>query len=199
MIYTVANLKGGVGKTLSTAFLAAALHRSGRSVVAIDADAQGSLLSWAESAEPEWLTVSMPTKTIHRQVDQLGADDIVIDTPPGHIPIVASAIQAAARHGGTVLIPVQPTTADIDKLPETLALIEDTPGADDLRVVLLLTRAVKGTRALRLAREALEAQGLTVLQTVVYQSQALAAAHLQPISDPAEYADVLAELQQEHQ
>lgn len=197
MIYTVANLKGGVGKTLSTAFLAAGLHRSGRTVVAIDADAQGSLLSWAEAADPEWLTVAMPTKTIHRQVDQLQADDIVIDTPPGHIPIVASAIQAAARTGGMVIVPVQPTTADIDKLPETLALIEDTPGGDDLRVVLLLTRAVKGTRALRLAREALEAQGMTVLQTVIHQSQALAGAHLNPITDLAEYADVLTELQEQ--
>ena len=49
MRLTVCNLKGGTGKTMSSVYLAAGLSRRGRTL-AVDADPQGSLLSWSEEA-----------------------------------------------------------------------------------------------------------------------------------------------------
>lgn len=196
MIYAVVNLKGGAGKTTSSMYLAAGLHQRTGSVTAVDGDDQGSLLSWAEQIEPPWLTVSMPTKTIHRNIEQLlaSAGNVVIDTPPKGRPIITSAVQAAVQNDGLVIIPVQPTTADIDQLSETIDLVADAAGTGTARTVVLLTRAVKGTRALRLSREALIDQGLDVLTTVIYQSQAIALAHGAAITDLYEYGDVLTEL-----
>src|SRR5215216_2729 len=52
MKVAVVNLKGGSGKTLTSFFLATALAERGRTLV-VDADPQGSALSWAAGAEED--------------------------------------------------------------------------------------------------------------------------------------------------
>lgn len=192
MRITVASLKGGTAKTTTAAHLAAGLDAAGDTVVAVDADPQGSLLRWAERANWPWLTVAMPTRTIHTSVAQLmsGAEHLVVDTPPGGLQVIVSALKAA----DTVVIPVQPTTADLDQMVETMTLASDTAAVTGARVVALLTRVVSRTRARALTRQALEASGHQVLQSEVRQSQALALAHGQGITDLRDYRDVLDEL-----
>lgn len=186
-----AALKGGPGKTTSATYVAAGLSERGSDLVMIDADPQGSALAWAERAEFPWLTVAMPTKTIHRQIDSLAKGrDVVIDTPPGDLGIVSSALRAV----DTLVIPTQPTTADVDQLAETLALAEEVQVLTDLRIVILLTRVIKNTKAQRQTREALVSAGLEVLESEVYQSQALALAYKQPVGDLFGYEAVVAEL-----
>ena len=192
MRFAFASLKGGVGKSTSAAYMAAGLVGLGREVVLVDADPQGSALRWSERAEFPWLTVALPTKTIHRQIAQLaGQGDAVIDTPPGDLGIVASSLRAA----DIMVVPMQPTTADMDQLAETLSLAEDVAAAkDDLRVRILLTRVIKNTRARVLTRDALTEAGHIVLESEVPQSQALALAHGRPIDDLGPYEQVVAEL-----
>lgn len=191
MRLVLGGLKGGVAKTTSATFIAAGLAQRGDAVVMVDADPQGSALRWSERADFPWLTVALPTKTIHRQIDQLaGEAHVVIDTPPGDLGIVSSAMRAAR----TLLIPVQPTAADMDQLAETLQLAEDVSAINDLRVFVLLTRVVKGTKARTQTREALVDEGLTVLDSEVAQAQTLALAHGQPITDLGAYSDVINEL-----
>lgn len=191
MKIALAGLKGGVGKSTSAAYITAGLVARGRETVLIDADPQGSALRWSERAEFPWLTVAMPTKTIHRQIAQLTMDkDAVIDTPPGDLGIVASALRAA----DVMVVPMQPTTADMDQLAETLSLAEDVAAVKDIEVRILLTRVIKNTRARVLTREALVEAGHVVMESEVPQSQALALAHGRPIDDLGPYEQVVAEL-----
>lgn len=193
MRITVASLKGGTGKTTTAAHIAAGLHRTFGSVVAVDADRQGSLLHWAETAVWPWLTVSLPTKTIHEQIGRLVADAAgcaVIDTPPGDLGVVASAMRAA----DLVLIPIQPTTADLDRMSETLSLAADVCAVTDAPVKVLLTRVVPRTRARSLTRQALTDGGFHVLNAEVRQSQAMALSHGSPLSALGDYEAVLSEL-----
>lgn len=192
MRLTVTSLKGGTGKTTTAAHIAAALSMAGDTVVAVDADPQGSLLRWAERADWPWLTVAMPTRTIHTSAEQLmaGARHLVVDTPPGGLQVVISALKAA----DTVLVPVQPSTADLDQMAETMNLTADTAAVTGSRVFVLLTRVVPRTKARTLTRAALVESGHQVLESEVRQSQALALSHGRPIVELGDYGPVLEEI-----
>lgn len=197
-VITVTDLKGGTGKTTTAMYLLAGLHREYGNALGIDGDDQGSLMSWADRSSPDFMVMAMPSKTIHRHIEDLIANyaHVVIDTPPAGRAVVMSAMQAAAQHSGQILIPLQPTTHDLDQLGETLAVVEDATGTAEVAVSILLTRAVKGTRALRQVRDALDAAGHDVLDTVIHQSQTLALAHGSAIGELGEYRDVLIELRE---
>ena len=198
MIYTVLNLKGGPGKTTTSVMLCAGMNRRGRRTALVDADPQGSAIGWSEQAELDFLTVAMPTRSIHKQVDQLmnNSTDLVIDTPPGDLGIVMSAARAAAAHAGVLLIPMQPTTADLMKLPETLSLADEAAAFGDVQTFILLTRVVPRTRTRIQAREALADRGVQVLDAEIRNAQAVATAAGQPVEDLGDYDAVLTELEQ---
>lgn len=160
--------KGGTGKTTSSVFLASALSRQGRTL-AIDADPQGSLMAWKDAAAGElpFLVVSMPTKYLAREIDDVASsfDHVVIDTPPGEMSITRSAILAVPL----VLVPLSPTGLDIDRLRptwEALAELEPTHPLG-LAVGVLLTKVRRGTRSRREAREVLTELNYPILDTEV--------------------------------
>ncbi len=169
MRITVCNLKGGTGKTMSSVYLAAGLSRRGRTL-AVDADPQGSLLSWSEEAaaagaEFEFPVVALPVKDLHRRARHFIADyeHVVVDTPPGHQAIVRSAVLAAEA----VLIPVQPSLMDLDRLRPTVELLAELAEINDVSVYAVMTRVRRGTRSARETRTVLEDMGLEVLSAEV--------------------------------
>jgi len=66
MIISIANRKGGVGKTTLTLHLAAGLAMRGLKVVTVDADPQGNLTSWMLNSEDDGMYRLLTAKRLPR-------------------------------------------------------------------------------------------------------------------------------------
>jgi chromosome partitioning protein len=187
----VVNLKGGTGKTVTAIHLAAALAGHGRTLL-VDADPQGSALSWSEEAgELPFAVVGLPVRDLHRRLGQLlpGVVNAVIDTPPGDRAIVRSAIAAV----DIVVVPISPSIMDLDRLRPTLDLIAEVEDVKPLHVCVLLTRVRAATKSGRLAREVLEDVGVSLLHAQIPLRESLNTSFGTIPSEPS-YGVVLEEL-----
>lgn len=125
-VITVAQQKGGAGKTTLAAHLAVAWAQAGRSVALLDIDPQGSLSAWmarraARSDGALLLTHSqIPGWRTQREVERLAAqhDLVLIDSPPH----AETEGRIAVRAADLVLIPVQPSPIDLWATRPTLDL-----------------------------------------------------------------------------
>ena len=101
MIVVIAGLKGGVGKTTTSVYLAALAGGGRRAVTLVDSDPQASAAEWAEASEDERLervsVVEAPTeRLLTRALGKLDDDEVaVIDTPPGQERFLATALAQA--------------------------------------------------------------------------------------------------------
>ena len=125
VVITVAQQKGGTGKTTLAANLAAALAPS-RRVALLDIDPQRSLTRWhtlrrARLQEAAALTFSdVSGWRLTAELDRLkGSHDVVlVDSPPQ----VDTDAKIAVRGADLVLVPVQPSPPDVWAAEGTLAL-----------------------------------------------------------------------------
>ncbi len=117
----VANIKGGVGKTTTSVYLAAAaVERGYDPVILVDADRQASSAEWLETRPIEGVTVieAPSERTLTRAI---GRDDglVVVDTPPGDERL----IQSAAGSADSVVIPTRAGGVEFSPVLATLELI----------------------------------------------------------------------------
>ena len=110
-VVAVLNQKGGSGKTTIATHLARAWQLSGKDVLLIDSDPQGSARDWASVREDHPLpVVGIDRPTIDRDLKSVVRKDVVvIDGAPQAADLAISAIKAASF----ILIPVQPSPYDI--------------------------------------------------------------------------------------
>lgn len=195
----VVNRKGGVAKTTSSVFLAAAFSRRGKTLL-VDCDPQASALSWASAAEEEggqgslfFASVGLPLASVGREVDKLAADyeHVVIDTPPGEEKISRSALMAA----DTALIVAAPSALDINRLKPTIDLVAEVEEiTGDLSYWILLTRVRRITREARDTRQVLGEVELPVLETEIPLLSSYSDAFGRPFEDALDYEAVCREL-----
>jgi chromosome partitioning protein len=126
-IITIAQHKGGAGKTTLTTQLAAAFQQDGSEILVIDVDPQGSTTEWhkvrCEALGRKNRIVLLQTQgwKMMRDVPRLAKeyDYILIDTPPH----AESESSIAVRLADLVLMPVQPSPLDIWACAPTLKII----------------------------------------------------------------------------
>ena len=141
LVVTIAQRKGGAGKTTLAAQLAVAWAGQGFRVAGLDIDPQGSLATWVGlrrgrlgeeaigfefGALPGWRAAQWIEERAR------AADLVVIDCPP-HAETEA---QIAVRAAGLVLIPVQPSPLDLWATEKTLKMVRD----ERRRPLAVLTR-----------------------------------------------------------
>lgn len=121
MNIAVANIKGGVGKTTTAVYLAAAAaeHRNG-SVVLVDSDRQASSAQWLDERPIDGVTVveAPSERTLTRAVSRTDGV-VVIDTPPGDHRLLEAAIASA----DTVVVPTRAGGVELSPALQTLDLI----------------------------------------------------------------------------
>ena len=121
MNITVANLKGGVGKTTTAVYLsAAAVARGYDPVLLIDADRQASSAEWLEERPIEGVTVveAPSERTLTRAMSRHEGMGIV-DTPPGDERLMQAAINSA----DAVVIPTRAGGVEFARVVATLEMI----------------------------------------------------------------------------
>jgi chromosome partitioning protein len=171
-VVTVAQQKGGAGKTTLVIQLATALAGAGRRVALVDIDPQGSLTAWMRLREhrqrdvPELRFSMVAGWRLGVELDRLRreADVIVVDTPP-HTEIDA---KAAIRSADLVLVPCQPSSLDIWASQGTIELA----AKEKRRVALVLNRVPPRGRSIEEARHALAELGAPALTAQIGNRQA---------------------------
>jgi len=126
-IITVAQQKGGAGKTTLAAHLALAWAGEGRRVALVDIDPQGSLTAWHRLREERLgsgrsgLTCAdIKGWRVANEAERQARDhDIVLIDSPPHAETEA---RAAVRAAHLVVVPVQPSPMDVWATRPTLEL-----------------------------------------------------------------------------
>lgn len=171
MIISIINEKGGVGKTTLSTNLARAIQLSGKRVLLIDSDPQGSLRDWhAVAGEENDLppVVAMDRATQFKDLQTLakGYDFTIIDGAPS----VKELAVAAIKNSDLLLIPVQPSPYDIWAAESLVELVKQRieVGAP-LKAAFVISRQITGTKLSTDVREALTGYELPVLENGTYQ------------------------------
>jgi chromosome partitioning protein len=173
-VITVAQQKGGSGKTTIAANLAVALLREGHSVALLDTDPQGSLGRWfmarRDLGDPGLEFATASAWGVSYECDKLRKlhDFIIVDTPPK----VDADLRPALRESDLVLVPVAASQVDVWATESVL----DLARREGRSAMVVLNRVKTGTRVLEdviaavAAMEVLQAQTALVNRVVYAES-----------------------------
>ncbi len=166
-IITVAQQKGGSGKTTLAVNLAVALHGRGHSVALVDTDPQGSMGRWfiermqaqGEDEAMDFSTSSAWGASYESEKLKKRFDYVIVDTPPK----IDSDLRPALRVADLVLVPVATRHVDLWATEGVL----DLARREKAPVLVVLNRVRPNTRlSVEVAEKAVEL-GATVANTQI--------------------------------
>jgi chromosome partitioning protein len=160
-VITVAQQKGGSGKTTLAANLAVGFAQAGRLVALVDTDPQGSLGRWfmarraagTDAPALDFATASAWGVSYECEKLRRTADLVLIDTPPK----ADADLRPALREADLVLVPVATSHVDLWATESVLDLCR----REGKRALVVLNRTRPGTRIeaeVAAAARALEAE-----------------------------------------
>ena len=212
MLTVVGNLKGGTGKSTVAFNLAVWLAHDKNGVMAFDLDPQCTLVDVCDvrledGYEPTFEVSTSLVELEARVCDSRASDSsktepIIVDMSVANMPAMQKAISLADR----ILIPVQPSQADIWSTQRFLKIVRDNINQDNKPEVLgFINRADThiGVRETDEAESALKMlPGLTPLNIRLYQrmafrrsfSEGLSVFELDPMGKASKEMQTLAKL-----
>jgi chromosome partitioning protein len=166
-VLTMAQQKGGAGKTTLVAQLAVALALGGKRIALVDIDPQGSLTRWFRIREGHAGGAGAMSLTavtgwrVQSVVDKLKAanDLVLIDSAP-HAEIEA---RIAVRAADLIVVPIQPSPLDLWATEPTLALARAEKIAS--RIAELGARVARSALGSRTSLAGSMMEGLGVVET----------------------------------
>lgn len=176
-IITIAQQKGGAGKTTLAIHLALAWASWGRRVAILDIDPQASVSTWfgvrnarQEAGRAAIDAVAIGGWRVAAEVErQARAHDIVLIDSPPHAETEA---RLAVRAGRLVLVPVQPSPMDLWATKPTL----DLARAEKVPALLVLNRVPARANLTGAMLEAFRTLDAPLAETQIGNRVALAAA-----------------------
>jgi len=167
-VITVAQQKGGSGKTTIAANLAVYFARSGKSVALLDTDPQGSLGRWFMTRHGAGQTDGIEFSTasawgVTYECDKLrkSHDVILIDTPPK----IDSDLRPALRESDLIIVPVAASQVDVWATEGVLELAD----RERRPVMVVLNRVKAGTKVLAEVEASVKAFNAMRAKTVLGQ------------------------------
>ena len=177
MLTVIGNLKGGTGKSTVAFNLAVWLAYDKAGVVAFDLDPQCTLVDVCEVREEDGFEPRFEVSTDLEELEALVGNEklkqpIIVDMSASNMPAMEKALSLADR----VLIPVQPSQADIWSTQRFLKIVNDCINKDKNPEVLgFINRADThvGVRETDEAEQALQMlQGVKAMDLRLYQRTA---------------------------
>ena len=170
----VINAKGGSGKTTLALHLAVAAVQDGRNVAVVDLDPQLTAVNWSHRrSSPEPAVLGRAVSQLGAELERLaslGADVVLIDTPPRWAGADTAARQAA-RVADLLVVPVRPTIVDLEATVATLERLRSITAAP---MVAVLNGCAARSRDADDAEQALVDRGVQVCPARIGQRVAFA-------------------------
>jgi chromosome partitioning protein len=171
-VITVANQKGGSGKTTVSMQLAGALTRNGYKVLVVDADRQNSAIRWSSASDepfPAAVVNLAEHKNLHSEIARLAKDYhfVLVDCPPS---ADATATARVLPISTLVIVPLVPSPTDMwATMGIKMAITQAQAMNPYLQARLLINQMQPRTRLARGVLEVVNEFDLPLFETQLHQ------------------------------
>jgi chromosome partitioning protein len=172
MIITIANSKGGVGKSTLAVHLTAWLHKQGHSVILADCDTQQSSSEWIREAVPQLKAVRLDSPNdILNELPVLSEEaDYIVADGPGSQTETSRALLLRADMG---IVPCKASMLEVRALAKATEVLRQ---AQDIRAgipkaIIVLSMVGKNYRLTQDMKDAAKALNLPLADTAMILRQ----------------------------
>jgi len=165
-VISVANRKGGAGKSTTSLVMGQVLSKYGQKVTIIDGDPNKAISRWRGGKSTQEIEVidNLNEASIIRYINSISDGYVIVDLEG----VASRLVSRAIARSDLVIVPVQPSTLDANEAAKTISLIteeEEVVGhVIPFKVILTRTNPMIATRIERRIRKNLSEVGLPLMK-----------------------------------